>query len=74
VKRVSLFGYLIIVSFIITGVFYKEYLTSVWCFFAALVSSVIYLVVRESNEEIHLSDMKLLKLLNGRTKNFRNQP
>ena len=64
-KRISLFGILIILSCLVTGVFYKEYLTSVWCFFAALISSVVYLIVKESKEEFNLSDLKLLRLLSN---------
>lgn len=42
VRRMWLVGLLMAVSCLITGIFYKEYLTSVWCFFAALISIVIY--------------------------------
>jgi len=63
VKRVSLFGILIIISFLITGILYKEYLTSVWCFFAALISAVVYLSIRESLEEFRLANPRLIKLI-----------
>jgi hypothetical protein len=46
-RRMYLFGILIILSCFITGIFYKEYLTSVWCFFAALISIVVYFIVKE---------------------------
>ncbi len=36
------FGILIAVSGVVTGIFYSGYLTSVWCFFAAGISVVIY--------------------------------
>ena len=62
VKRMSLFGILILVSCLVTGVFYKEYLTSVWCFFAALISAVVYWIVRESQEELHPSRLRLMKI------------
>jgi len=45
VKRMPLMGALIFISCFITGIFYKEFLTSVWCFFAALISVVIYWIV-----------------------------
>jgi hypothetical protein len=51
VKRMSLFGILVLLSCLITGVFYKEFLTSVWCFFAALISVVIYVIVNPSHVE-----------------------
>jgi hypothetical protein len=45
-RRMWLLGLLMATSCLITGIFYKEYLTSVWCFFAALISVVIWLIVR----------------------------
>jgi len=65
VKRMSLFGTLIIFSILISGVFYKEFLTSVWCFFAALISIVVYLIIRESQEEFHMAKLKLLRLFSN---------
>lgn len=41
-KRMWLFGILITISCIITGILFSQYLTSVWCFFAAIISAVIY--------------------------------
>jgi hypothetical protein len=64
-KRMSLFGYLAFFSCLVTGIFYKEFLTSVWCFFAALMSIVIYVIVRESQEEFHLSDLRPDRLFAG---------
>jgi uncharacterized membrane protein len=46
-KRLPLMGVLIFLSCLITGIFYKEYLTSVWCFFAALISVVIYWILSD---------------------------
>jgi hypothetical protein len=48
IRRMWLFGILIATSFVVTGIFYAEYLTSVWCFFAALISVSIYWVLIES--------------------------
>ncbi|MGE5348317.1 MAG: DUF6629 family protein, partial [Actinomycetota bacterium] len=44
-RRMWIFGILVTASCLITGIFYKEYLTSVWCFFAALISVVILWIV-----------------------------
>lgn len=63
IRGMNLFGILIMLSCLVTGVFYKEYLTSVWCFFAALISVVIYRIVVLSNEEINPATLKLLKIL-----------
>ena len=63
IKGMNLFGILIILSCFVTGIFYKEYLTSVWCFFAALISIVIYRIVSLSQEETNTATIKLLKIL-----------
>jgi hypothetical protein len=69
IKRMSLFGILVLSSSIVTGIFYKEYLTSVWCFFAALISAVIYWIVKESQENFNPEEFKLLKNIIHRSKN-----
>jgi len=45
VPRMWLFGVLIAVACLVTVVFFAQYLTSVWCFFAALISVTIYWVL-----------------------------
>ena len=45
IRRMWLFGILIAVSCLITGILYAQYLTSVWCFFAAIISILIYWIV-----------------------------
>jgi len=46
VRKMWLLGLLMAFSCLVSGIFFKEYLTSVWCFFAALISGVIWLIVR----------------------------
>ena len=46
VRKMWMFGLLVAASCLITGIFFKEYLASVWCFFEALISAVIWLIVR----------------------------
>lgn len=58
VRRMKLFGSLMFVSCLVTGVFYAETLTSVWCFFAALISVVIYVIIAEP-----VAQPSILKLL-----------
>jgi hypothetical protein len=41
---------LILFSVIVSGLFFKVYLTSVWCFFAALISVVIYWILNGENK------------------------
>jgi Family of unknown function (DUF6629) len=63
VKRMYLLGIFIMFSCIVTGIFYKEYLTSVWCFFAALISGGIYWIVKESQEETDQSGVRLMETI-----------
>jgi len=51
VKRMWLFGILITVSCLVTRIFFAQYLTSIWCFFAALISVVIYWVLSGSKSK-----------------------
>jgi hypothetical protein len=60
VKRMYLFGILVMLSCIVTGIFYREYLTSVWCFFAALISAVIYWIVKTSQVEMEPAEIKMI--------------
>lgn len=46
-KRMKTLGWLSTASFIITAFFYKDDVVSVWCFFAALISWVIFLIMKE---------------------------
>lgn len=48
VKRMYLLGIIMALSCLAAAVFYRLYLTSVWCFFAAIISIFIYLILRES--------------------------
>lgn len=41
-----LVGVLVLVSYIITTIFYTDYIVSVWCFFASIISAAIFLVIR----------------------------
>lgn len=50
-RRMWLLGLLMASSCLITGIFYKEYLTSVWCFFAALISIVIYWIIADNQRQ-----------------------
>lgn len=41
-KAIRIFGWALLASFIISGWFYFETFSSVWCFFAAVLSAIIY--------------------------------
>jgi hypothetical protein len=50
IRRMWIMGVLILFSVIVSGLFFKVYLTSVWCFFAALISVVIYWILSGENK------------------------
>jgi hypothetical protein len=50
-KRLSVLGIIMTLSCLAAVVFYKLFLTSVWCFFAAIMSFYIYLILRGSKKD-----------------------
>jgi hypothetical protein len=52
VKRMQLFAVLIAGSCAVSAFFFAQYLTSVWCFFAALISVTIYWILNESRSKV----------------------
>jgi hypothetical protein len=57
IKRTHLLGILMFLSCAVTALFFTQYLTSVWCFFAALISGVILWILRDSKREFDLSKL-----------------
>ena len=51
IKRTYILGIIIGLSFIVSVVFFTLYLTSVWCFFAAVISFLIYYTIRDSHRK-----------------------
>jgi len=45
IKRIRLLGVVIILSYIITRIFYQYYVISVWCYFAAVISVIVLAVI-----------------------------
>lgn len=56
IKRTYILGIIIILSFIISVVFYTKCLTSVWCFFAAVISFVIFYTIRDAHKKFHFKN------------------
>ncbi|APV43692.1 hypothetical protein Dform_00332 [Dehalogenimonas formicexedens] len=54
VKHVWLLGLAIAVSLMVTVIFYTQYVTSVWCFFAALMSVIIIWILRTSRNSARI--------------------
>lgn len=47
IKRMWVVGLAILLSCLITVIFYEHYTVSVWCFFASIISISVYLIMRE---------------------------
>ncbi|KAA2222901.1 DUF6629 family protein [Chryseobacterium sediminis] len=50
-KRMHFFGIAILVSYIVSEIFYDHYILSVWCFFAAIISMSVYIIVSEKTDK-----------------------
>lgn len=61
IKRTHLLGTLMFLSCLVTAIFFRQYLTSVWCFFAALISGVIYWILRDSKRIFNFDKLNLVK-------------
>ncbi|MCX6182280.1 MAG: hypothetical protein NT150_10165 [Bacteroidetes bacterium] len=47
VKRMWILGIFILLTSVVTAIFYEAYLVSVWCFFAALMSVFVYWIMKQ---------------------------
>jgi hypothetical protein len=61
IKRTHLMGILMSLSCLVTAIFFTQFLTSVWCFFAALLSGVVYWILSDSLRDFNLQKLHLLK-------------
>lgn len=48
VKKMYIFGILMFVACVVSAIFYTKNVTSVWCFFAALLSVLIYWILKSN--------------------------
>jgi len=55
----QLLGATILISYIFTTLFYKEYLLSIWCFFAAILSGIVFLIMDVLKKEYIESHLDL---------------
>jgi hypothetical protein len=62
IKRTHFLGVLMFLSCLITAIFFRQYLTSVWCFFAAFISGVIFWILRDAKREFNFDELNLLKI------------
>ncbi|MEO6902767.1 MAG: DUF6629 family protein [Bacteroidia bacterium] len=54
IHRTYLLGILLFTSFLITNLYFKDYIISVWCFFSALISILVYAIMKDLKEEDQL--------------------
>jgi hypothetical protein len=47
VKRMWMLGLTVLISYLITELFYEQYLVSVWCFFASVISISVLVIMLE---------------------------
>lgn len=48
VKNIKYLGLVILISFVISKLFYDEHLISIWCYFAAILSIIVYLIIKRA--------------------------
>jgi hypothetical protein len=59
IKRTHLMGILMFLSCLITAIFFTQFLTSVWCFFAAILSAVIFWILRDSKRDFNIAKLTI---------------
>jgi hypothetical protein len=58
IKKTHFLGILMSASCLVTAIFFTQYFTSVWCFFAALMSGVIFWILRDSKKKFHFDKLR----------------
>ena len=51
IKKMWIMGVSLMASYLVTELFYSEYLTSVWCYFAALISIEVVVLIHYAPED-----------------------
>lgn len=59
VKRMYILGIIMTLSFAVSAVFYLQCLTSVWCFFAAVISFVVFYIIRSAHKQFQYDRIKI---------------
>ena len=68
VKKTHLLGILMFLSCLVTALFFTQYLTSVWCFFAAIISGVIYWILRDTKRNFIQKSTQTDQFINNENK------
>lgn len=61
IKRMWLLGLTVLISYIISELFYENYLVSVWCFFASVISISVLFIMWEIKKTSRGEIIKILK-------------
>jgi hypothetical protein len=61
IKRMYILGILMFLSCLVTAIFFTQFLLSVWCFFAAFISGVIYWILSDSKRKFQFDKLNVLK-------------
>ena len=59
IKRTWIMGILMTLSCLVTAIFFTQFLTSVWCFFAALISVVVFWILNDSKRIFNLTNIRM---------------
>jgi hypothetical protein len=58
VKKAWLIGIILIVAYIVAKVFYAEYIISIWCYFATIISVIVLWIIWKYKND-HLPELKV---------------
>jgi len=47
IQKMKLLGAAVLVSYIFTAIFYRDYILSVWCFFSSIISIIVFMIIRD---------------------------
>jgi hypothetical protein len=56
IKKMPALGFAILISYVIALAFYKGYIVSVWCFFAAVISGIVYFILPRVENTVKLGE------------------
>jgi hypothetical protein len=65
IKRIYILGIIMGLSFLVSAFFYTRWVTSVWCFFAAVISFVVFYIIRDSHKKFHFKKQARIKQFDG---------
>jgi hypothetical protein len=59
VKNLWMLGLGILIAYVVSFIFFSRYLLSVWCFFAAIISVTVYVIIAKANGEKNELELKI---------------